>query len=202
MNKAVILFLFLFLIPLSIEDGKKNEINQKIADLASDLMDLIGNSKGLNEAISGIDKATGKNLAPSERLSSILKAFPFEKYSKNKKNLKKAKRLLQAAERARKLGDDEKALTLTEKATEFFEKIKASIEEYIQKAKSKLNQTVSEAKSNIENCIKCAKSKLNKTISEAKSKIKNIFGSKDKDKQDQGNQDNAGANNQTNQTEP
>ena len=50
------------------------------------------------------------------------------------------------------------------------------------------------------------KSKLNKTISEAKSKIKdavgNIFGSKDKDKQDQGNQDNAGANNQTNQTEP
>ena len=202
MNKAVILFLFLFLIPLSIEDGKKNEINQKIADLASDLMDLIGNSKGLNEAISGIDKATGKNLAPSERLSSILKAFPFEKYSKNKKNLKKAKRLLQAAERARKLGDDEKALTLTEKATEFFEKIKASIEEYIQKAKSKLNQTVSEAKSNIENCIKCAKSKLNKTISEAKSKIKNIFGSKDKDKQDQGNQDNAGSNNQTNQTEP
>ena len=109
---------------------------------------------------------------------------------------------MQAAERARKLGDDEKALTLTEKATEFFEKIKASIEEYIQKAKSKLNQTVSEAKSNIENCIKCAKSKLNKTISEAKSKIKNIFGSKDKDKQDQGNQDNAGANNQTNQTEP
>ena len=181
---------------------KKNEINQKIADLASDLMDLIGNSKGLNEAISGIDKATGKNLAPSERLSSILKAFPFEKYSKNKKNLKKAKRLLQAAERARKLGDDEKALTLTEKATEFFEKIKASIEEYIQKAKSKLNQTVSEAKSNIENCIKCATSKLNKTISEAKSKIKNIFGSKDKDKQDQGNQDNAGSNNQTNQTEP
>ena len=169
MNKDVILFLFLFLIPLSIEDGKKNEINQKIADLASDLMDLIGNSKGLNEAISGIDKATGKNLAPSERLSSILKAFPFEKYSKNKKNLKKAKRLLQAAERARKLGDDEKALNLTQKATEFFEKVKANIEEYIEKAKSKLNQTVSEARSNIEN----VKSKLNKTISEARSNIEN-----------------------------
>ena len=202
MNKVIIFYLFLFLIPLSFEDETKNGINQDIVSLALDLIDLIGNSKGLNEAISGIDRATGKNLAPSERLSSILKAFPFEKYSKNKKNLKKAKRLLQAAERARKLGDDEKALTLTEKATEFFEKIKASIEEYIQKAKSKLNQTVSEAKSNIENCIKCAKSKLNKTISEAKSKIKNIFGSKDKDKQDQGNQDNAGANNQTNQTEP
>ena len=201
MNKAVILFLFLFLIPLSIEDGKQNEINQKIASLASDLIDLIGNSKGLNEAISGIDKATGKNLTSSERLSSILKAFPFEKYSKNKKNLKNAKRFLQAAERARKLGDDEKAQNLTQKATEFFEKVKANIEEYIQKAKSKLNQTVSEAKSNIEN----VKSKLNKTISEAKSKIKdavgNIFGSKDKDKQDQGNQDNAGSNNQTNQTE-
>ena len=125
MNKAVILYLCLLLVPLSIEDGKKNVINQKIASLASDVMDLIGNSKGLNEAISGIDKATGKHLTSSERLSSILKAFPFEKHSKNGKNLKNGKRFLQAAEKARKLGKIEKAINFTKSAVRAYKEAKA-----------------------------------------------------------------------------
>ena len=95
MNKVIIFYLFLFLIPLSFEDEAKNEINQDIVSLALDLIKLIGDSKGLNEAISGIDTATGKNLTSSERLSSILEAFPFEKYSKNGKKFKKCKKIFE-----------------------------------------------------------------------------------------------------------
>ena len=143
MNKAIIFYLFLFLIPLSFEDETKNGINQDIVSLALDLIKLIGDSKGLNEAISGIDKATGKNLTSSERLSSILEAFPFEKYSKNGKNLKSAKRFLSAAKKANKLRKIEKAIIYTKIAIKVIKKANAIVKDV---KSGKYDKTINVAK--------------------------------------------------------
>ena len=143
MNKAIIFYLFLFLIPLSFEDETKNGINQDIVSLALDLIKLIGDSKGLNEAISGIDTATGKNLTSSERLSSILEAFPFEKYSKNGKNLKSAKRFLSAAKKANKLRKIKKAIIYTKIAIKVIKKANAIVKDV---KSGKYNKTINVAK--------------------------------------------------------
>ena len=143
MNKAIIFYLFLFLIPLSFEDETKNGINQDIVSLALDLIKLIGDSKGLNEAISGIDKATGKNLTSSERLSSILEAFPFEKYSKNGKNLKNAKRFLSAAKKANKLRKIKKAIIYTKIAIKVIKKANAIVKDV---KSGKYDKTINVAK--------------------------------------------------------
>ena len=91
MNKALILYLFFFLIPLSFEEEDNNEIEQEIISVALDFIPIVGNLKGLNEAITGIDTVTGKNLTSSERILSIITAIPFGNYLKSGKHLKNGK---------------------------------------------------------------------------------------------------------------
>ena len=54
MNKALILYLFFFLIPLSFEDEDNNEIEQEIISVALDFIHIVGKLKELNELITGI----------------------------------------------------------------------------------------------------------------------------------------------------
>ena len=78
MNKDLILYLFFFMIPLSFEDEDNNGIEQEIISVALDFIPIVGNLKGLNKAITGIDTVTGKNLISSERILFIITAIILE----------------------------------------------------------------------------------------------------------------------------
>ena len=141
MNKALILYLFFFLIPLSFEDEDNNEIEQEIISVALDFIPIVGNLKGLNEAITGIDTVTGKNLTSSERILSIITAIPFGNYLKSGKHLKNGKKFLKAAERAQKLGKMKNALSFAKAAARAMKKANA-VGNYIKNAQKflKLNK--------------------------------------------------------------
>ena len=139
MNKALILYISISLFSFSMET-EDNDIGAEIVSVALDFVPLIGNVKGLEEAISGVDLVTGKNLTDAERILCIISAIPFGNYLRNGKHLKNGQKFLKAAERAQKAGKLKNALKFTKAASRAMKKAKA-IGEFIKKVPKMLKLT-------------------------------------------------------------
>ena len=103
MKKVLYLCLSFLLFTYSLEEEESN-LEEDIASAVMDFIPIVGNAKGLLEAISGIDVVTGKNLTISERFLSFTSAIPTGNYLKSGKHLKNGQKFLKAAERAKKAG--------------------------------------------------------------------------------------------------
>ena len=80
------------------------------ASTALDCVPVVGNIKGLGEAITGKDIITGEKLSKTERVISLLGAIPGGNYLKNSKHLKNGKKFIKASQRAKKAGKKKNAV--------------------------------------------------------------------------------------------
>ena len=100
------ILIFFIIIPLVFEFSLKN-----LASSALDFVPIVGNVKGLYEAISGKDMISGEELSDSDRALSLVGAIPFGNYLKNAKHLKNGQKFVKAAQRAQKAGKVKNALS-------------------------------------------------------------------------------------------
>ena len=94
------------------------------ASAALDCVPVVGNIKGLGEAITGKDIITGEKLSKTERVISLLGAIPGGNYLKNSKHLKNGKKFIKASQRAIKAGKKKTLLNLRKQVLELWLKQK------------------------------------------------------------------------------
>ena len=132
MKAILYLFLSCLLFSFSVEELEDPHIEEDIISVVLDFIPLVGNIKGLEEALLGLDLITGKNLTTAERFLSFIGAIPLGNSLKNGKHLKNSQKFFKAAERARKAGklrnfiNFSKAAARALKKAEKFEKLAKS----------------------------------------------------------------------------
>ena len=130
MKKPLYLFLTFLLFSYSLQE--EPNIEEDIASLVADFIPIVGNVKGLQEALTGIDMVTGKNLTMAERFLSFIGAIPLGNHLKNGKHLKNGQKFLKAAERAKKAGKLKNFINFSKAASRAFKKANA-IENFVKK---------------------------------------------------------------------
>ena len=125
-----VLYLFLIFLSISFSLEEESNIEEDIASLVLDFIPVVGNVKGLQEALTGIDIVTGRNLSMAERFLSFLGAIPTGNYLKNGKHLKNSQKFLKAAERARKTGKLKNLISFAKAASRAAKKAN-KVEKYV-----------------------------------------------------------------------
>ena len=125
---------FFIIIPLAFSFGLKNIISSSL-----DFAPVVGNIKGVCEAVYGKDIITGEKLSKTDRALSLLGAVPFGNYLKNGKHLKNGQKFMKAAQRAQKVGKLKNAANFAKASARAFKKAE-SIEKTI-KSGAKLAKT-------------------------------------------------------------
>ena len=121
----VIFFLCLSCILFSHSLAEDFDLEEEIVSVALDFIPIVGNAKGLQEAITGKDLITGKNLTTTERVLALISAIPTGDYMKKGKHLKNGQKFLIAAERARKAGKLKNFISFSKAASRAMKKAKA-----------------------------------------------------------------------------
>ena len=121
----VVFFLFLSYILFSHSLAEDFDLEEEIVSVALDFIPIVGNAKGLQEAITGKDLITGKNLTTTERVLALISAIPTCDYMKKGKHLKNGQKFLKAAERARKAGKLKNFISFSKAASRAMKKAKA-----------------------------------------------------------------------------
>ena len=117
------LFICFLLFSFSVE-GEESHIEEDIISVVLDFIPLVGNIKGLEEALLGLDLVTGKNLTTAERFLSFIGAIPLGNNLKNGKHLQNAQQFFKAAERAKKAGKLKNFISFTKAASRAMKKAK------------------------------------------------------------------------------
>ena len=120
-----ILFLAISILFFSYSLAEDSNLEDEIISAALDFIPLIGNVKGLEEAITGIDMVTGKNLTNTERFLSLISAIPLGNYMKSGKHLKNGHTFIKAAERAKKAGKLKNFINFSKAASRAMKKANA-----------------------------------------------------------------------------
>ena len=118
-------FLCLSFIIFSHSLAEDFNLEEEIVSVALDFIPIVGNVKGLQEAITGKDMITGKNLTTNERILALFSAIPTGDYMKNGKHLKNGQKFLKAAERAKKAGKLKNFISFSKAASRAMKKAKA-----------------------------------------------------------------------------